>query len=54
MKWEIQLGWLAICWVSLRSTQPSWLLIAQSIAEPPTLLTNEPLLARYSDGVRVV
>jgi PIN domain nuclease of toxin-antitoxin system len=30
------------------------LLIAQSIAEPLTLLTNDALLARYSDGVRVV
>ncbi|OGA47733.1 MAG: twitching motility protein PilT [Betaproteobacteria bacterium RIFCSPLOWO2_12_FULL_62_58] len=30
------------------------LLIAQSIAEPLTLLTNDALLARYWDGVRVV
>ncbi len=30
------------------------LLIAQSIAEPLTLLTNDALLARYSDGVKVV
>ena len=30
------------------------LLIAQSIAEPLTLLTNDALLARYWDGVQVV
>lgn len=30
------------------------MLIAQSIAEPLTLLTNDALLARYWDGVRVV
>ena len=30
------------------------LLIAQSIAEPLALLTNDALLARYSDGVHVV
>lgn len=30
------------------------LLIAQSIAEPLALLTNDSLLARYSDGVQVV
>ena len=30
------------------------LLIAQSIAEPLTLLTNDALLTRYWDGVRVV
>jgi PIN domain nuclease of toxin-antitoxin system len=30
------------------------LLIAQSITEPLALLTNDALLARYSDGVRVV
>jgi len=30
------------------------LLVAQSIVEPLTLLTNEALLARYWDGVRVV
>jgi len=30
------------------------LLIAQSIAEPLTLLTNDALLKRYSDAVRVV
>ena len=30
------------------------LLIAQSIAEPLTLLTNDALLARYSNGVQVV
>ena len=30
------------------------MLIAQSIAEPLALLTNDALLARYSDGVHVV
>ena len=30
------------------------MLVAQSIAEPLTLLTNDALLARYWDGVRVV
>lgn len=30
------------------------LLLAQSIAEPLTLLTNDALLARYWDGVHVV
>lgn len=30
------------------------LLIAQSIAEPLALLTNDALLARYSDGIQVV
>ena len=30
------------------------LLIAQSITEPLTLLTNDALLARYSDGVQLV
>ena len=30
------------------------LLVAQSIAEPLTLLTNDALLARYWDGVRIV
>lgn len=30
------------------------LLLAQSIAEPLTLLTNDALLAKYWDGVRVV
>ena len=30
------------------------LLIAQSIAEPLTLLTNDAVLARYWDGVQVV
>ncbi len=30
------------------------LLVAQSIAEPLTLLTNDALLAAYWDGVRVV
>jgi PIN domain nuclease of toxin-antitoxin system len=30
------------------------LLIAQSVVEPLTLLTNDALLARYWDGVRVV
>ena len=30
------------------------LLIAQSLAEPLTLLTNDPILGRYSSGVRVV
>ncbi len=30
------------------------MLIAQSIAEPLTLLTNDALLRRYSDGVQVV
>lgn len=30
------------------------LLVAQSIAEPLTLLTNDTLLARYRDGIRVV
>jgi PIN domain nuclease of toxin-antitoxin system len=30
------------------------MLIAQSIAEPLTLLTNDALLTRYWDGVRVV
>jgi PIN domain nuclease of toxin-antitoxin system len=30
------------------------LLISQSIAEPLALLTNDAVLARYSDGVRVV
>lgn len=30
------------------------LLIAQSIAEPLTLLTNDALLARYGDGVQVI
>ena len=30
------------------------MLIAQSIVEPLTLLTNDALLARYWDGVRVV
>ena len=30
------------------------LLIAQSIVEPLTLLTNDALLARYWDGIRVV
>lgn len=30
------------------------LLIAQSIAEPLTLLTNDALLSKYWDGVRVV
>lgn len=31
-----------------------WMLVAQSIVEPLTLLTNDGLLARYWDGVRVV
>lgn len=30
------------------------MLVAQSIAEPLTLLTNDAVLGRYSDGVRVV
>jgi PIN domain nuclease of toxin-antitoxin system len=30
------------------------LIIAQSIAEPLALLTNDALLARYSKGVQVV
>lgn len=30
------------------------MLVAQSIAEPLTLLTNDAILARYWDGVRVV
>ena len=30
------------------------LLIAQSIAEPLVLVTNDALLARYSDSIRVV
>ncbi|MGH9783184.1 MAG: type II toxin-antitoxin system VapC family toxin [Terriglobia bacterium] len=30
------------------------MLVAQSIAEPLILLTNDAVLARYSDGVRVV
>jgi PIN domain nuclease of toxin-antitoxin system len=30
------------------------LLVAQSIVEPLTLLTNDALLARYWDGIRVV
>ena len=30
------------------------LLVAQSVVEPLTLLTNDALLARYGDGVRVV
>jgi PIN domain nuclease of toxin-antitoxin system len=30
------------------------LLVAQSVVEPLTLLTNDALLARYWDGVRVV
>ncbi len=30
------------------------LLVAQSAVEPLTLLTNDALLARYGDGVRVV
>jgi len=30
------------------------LLVAQSIVEPLTLLTNDALLARYGDGIRVV
>ncbi len=30
------------------------LLVAQSIVEPLTLLTNDALLARYRDGIRVV
>jgi PIN domain nuclease of toxin-antitoxin system len=30
------------------------MLVAQSIAEPLTLLTNDAVLARYWDGVRVV
>lgn len=30
------------------------MLVAQSIAEPLTLLTNDALLTRYWDGVRVV
>jgi PIN domain nuclease of toxin-antitoxin system len=30
------------------------LLIAQSIAEPLTLLTNDPVLGRYRGGVRIV
>ena len=30
------------------------LLLAQSVAEPLTLLTNDALLVRYSDGVRLV
>ena len=30
------------------------LLVAQSVAEPLTLLTNDALLARYGDGIRVV
>ena len=30
------------------------MLVAQSIAEPLTLLTNDAMLARYWDGVRVV
>jgi PIN domain nuclease of toxin-antitoxin system len=30
------------------------LLVAQSIVEPLTLLTNDAPLARYGDGIRVV
>jgi PIN domain nuclease of toxin-antitoxin system len=30
------------------------LLVAQSVAEPLTLLTNDSLLARYGNGIRVV
>ena len=30
------------------------LLVAQSIAEPMTLLTNDTVLGRYGDGVRIV
>ena len=30
------------------------LLVAQSVVEPLTLLTNDALLARYGDGIRVV
>jgi PIN domain nuclease of toxin-antitoxin system len=30
------------------------LLVAQSVVEPLTLLTNDALLARYWDGIRVV
>jgi len=30
------------------------LLVAQSVVEPLTLLTNDTLLARYWDGIRVV
>jgi PIN domain nuclease of toxin-antitoxin system len=30
------------------------LLVAQSVVEPLTLLTNDALLARYRDGIRVV
>ncbi len=30
------------------------LLVAQSVAEPLKLLTNDALLARYGDGIRVV
>ena len=30
------------------------LLVAQSIVEPLTLMTNDALLARYGDGIRVV
>ena len=30
------------------------LLVAQSVVEPLTLLTNDKLLARYGDGIRVV
>jgi len=30
------------------------LLVAQSMAEPMTLLTNDALLAKYWDGVRVI
>lgn len=30
------------------------LLVAQSVVEPLTLLTNDTLLARYGDGIRVV
>jgi len=30
------------------------LLVAQSVAEPMTLLTNDAVLRRYGDGVRIV
>ena len=40
--------------VIARAGKPAAMLIAQSIAEPLTLLTNDALLERYRVGARVV
>ena len=40
--------------VIARAGKPAAMLIAQSIAEPLTLLTNDALLERYRVGTRVV